>query len=98
MVPSGGVCLIALITRFLTARPNSALSISTGMPRRGGPGEPDPLRPRDRLGARDHLGDQVLEPDQPGDSRSAPAWILDSSNRSSIIAASRSVSIRICEW
>ena len=32
------------------------------------------------------------------DSRSAPAWMRDSSNRSSIIKVSRSTSRRICEW
>ena len=92
------MCLIALITRFLTARPNSALSISTGIPRTADPVSLTRFARATGSALATTSAIRSSRPTTRGDRRSAPAWILDSSKRSSIIAASRSVSIRICEW
>ena len=98
MVPSGGVCLIAFVTRFLTARPNSAGSMRTAMPEAAAPVSRTPFARATGSALAATSAIRSSSPTSRGDRRSAPAWILDSWKRSSIIPASRSVSTRICEW
>ncbi len=83
-VPSDGVCLIALTTRLRQRPAQLAASASTGSRAVGLGRQPHALGPGQRLGARRARRHQVAER-RPlaGDSRSAPAWIRDSSNRSS---------------
>ena len=50
------------------------------------------------VGGRDGVGDQVADEDLAEASGSAPAWMRDSSKRSSTIPASRSTSARIWRW
>src|SRR5271165_119487 len=96
--PSDGVCLIALVTRLRRARPISAESTKTGMPRTAAPVSRTPLCRATGSALATTSATRSSSPTMRLDSRSAPAWMRDSSNRSSIIKVSRSTSRRICEW
>ena len=97
-IPSDGVCLIALVTRLRSARPISAVSMNTGMPRTAAPVSLTPLVLATGSALATTSATRSSRPTMRRDSRSAPAWIRDSSNRSSIIKLSRSTSRRICVW
>ena len=96
--PSDGVCLIALVTRLRSARPISAVSMNTGMPRTAAPVSRTPLDRATGSALATTSATRSSRPTMRRDSRSAPAWIRDNSNRSSIIRVSRSTSRRICVW
>jgi hypothetical protein len=98
IVPEAGVCLMALLTRLRTARPISAVSMSTGMPRTAEPASRIPLARATGSALASTSATMSSSPTSRGVSRSVPAWILDSSKRSSIMVASRSASMRSWEW
>ena len=97
--PSAGVCRIALISRLASARCSSRASALTGTPGRRAARRA--VRRGCARAGRPRRGRRTRRrPARPARATAAgrPAWIRDSSNRSSTMRRSRSTSARICWW
>ena len=96
--PSAGVCRMAFITRLPTTRERAAGSARTST---SGPISPLTSTRRERATGSAPASDSLTTSRRTVGCSvrlSDPAWILDSSNRSSTIRAIRSTSRSICRW